>query len=773
MAHPLVYHSSLTMNLNSVIFPKMAKKSLKTGKNKLNNMREILLGLLFSYIFVSGAFAQEAAYLTADSEPWDKTAILQAFTTVYGSEGTGWSKFIYGTSASTIFTSGRKLVFIEGGNTNTSMMKDFLNDNWTSISTWVNQGNSLIVDAATNEDLGNFEIGSSGIFSNRVLLATMVAASPTHPILLNAAYPAYSAGNYSGNFVAHNVITGSYSSSIFTCSGGNTMVEKTMGLGRMIVSGCTLPWYYAGNSGWNPQPQMQNLLNSLLSWAKDLSSISVRRVITISTVNLSKTYGSDYTFSGTEFILKGALAPGESITHVDLTSNGASASAGIGNFEISAENATGDGGFLASNYDIKYTSAGKLTVDPSELTITADAGQSKVYGETDPRFTFTASGFKNGQDVSVISGSLSRVAGENPGTYSFTPGDLASMDYTINILPAKFTVTKALLTVTAENKSKTYGDINPTLVITYSGFKGSDDKRVLNEVPSVSTTAVKYSSPGIFSITPAGGSDDNYLFTYAEGTLTINKASLTFKADDMTRDYLTSNPEMTFTISGFVNGETRSSLDLMPSIQTDAFQSSNAGTYSITLYGGSDSRYNFIFRDGIMTIDKIPQTITFSGIPEKMLVKDVYHMSASSTSGLPVLFESVNSGYASVLGNECTGLSRGTAEIRAYNPGDQNYLAAEIFADIAIISTHKEILHLFSPNNDGINDKWEIPDLDSYGKCDIIIFNRWGKEVYANKSYDNLWDGTSNGSPLHDGAYYYFIKSQNLGTITGTINIVR
>ena len=695
MAHPLVNCSSLTMNLNSMKFPKMTKKSLKTGKNKLNNMRKILLGILFSYVFVSGAFAQEAAYLTADSEPWDKTAILQAFTTVYGSEGSGWAKFMYGTSASTIFTSGRKLVFIEGGNTNTSMMKDFLNDNWTSISTWVNQGNSLIVDAATNEDLGNFEIGSSGIYSNRVLLATMVAASPTHPILLNVTYPAYSSGNYSGNFVAHNVITGSYSSSIFTCSGGNTMVEKRMGLGRMIVSGCTLPWYLAGNSGWNPQPQMQNLLNSLLSWAKDLSSIRVRPVITISTVDLSKTYGTDFTFSGTEFILTGALAPGESITHVDLTCNGTSASAGTGNFEISAKNATGDGGFLASNYDITYTSTGKLIVDPAELT------------------------------------------------------------------------------VTAENKRKTYGDINPTLSITYSGFKGSDDKRVLNEVPSISTTAVQYSTPGIFSITPAGGSDDNYLITYVEGTLIINKASLTFKADDLTRDYLTSNPEMTFTISGFVNGETRSAVDLTPSIQTDAFQSSNAGTYAITLSGGNDNRYNFIFKDGTMTIEKIPQTITFSGIPEKMLVKNVYLMSASSTSGLPVLFESVNNGFASILGNECTGLSCGTAEIRAYNNGDQNYLAAEIFADIAIISTHKEILHLFTPNNDGINDKWEIPDLDSYGKCDIIIFNRWGKEVYATKSYDNLWDGTSNGSPLHDGAYYYFIKSQNLGTITGTVNIVR
>ena len=280
------------------------------------------------------------------------------------------------------------------------------------------------------------------------------------------------------------------------------MVEKTMGLGRMIVSGCTLPWYFSGSSGWNPQPQMQNLLNSLLSWAKDLSSVSIKRSITISTIDLSKTYGTDFTFSGTEFILTGTLAPGESVTHVGLTSNGTSASAETGAYKISAENATGDGGFLASNYDITYTSAGKLTVDPSLLTITADEDQSKVYGDADPRFTFTVSGFKNGQDISVITGGLSRIAGENAGTYSFIQGDLTSRNYTIKILPAKFTVIKAQLTVTAENESKTYGDINPALAIGYSGFKGSDDSRVLNVAPSVSTTADQFSNPGIFSILP-------------------------------------------------------------------------------------------------------------------------------------------------------------------------------------------------------------------------------------------------------------------------------
>jgi len=156
-----------------------------------------------------------------------------------------------------------------------------------------------------------------------------------------------------------------------------------------------------------------------------------------------------------------------------------------------------------------------------------------------------------------------------------------------------------------------------------------------------------------------------------------------------------------------------------------------------------------------------------------MLMRDTYEMVASSTSGLTVLFESVYPQFATVTGNQLTGIERGTATIRAYSPGDQNYLAAEAFASVEIITTHKDILHLFTPNNDGFNDTWEIPDIASYGICDVRIYNRWGKLVYANKDYDNLWDGTSDGSPVPDGAYYFILNTQNSGTIAGTVNIVR
>jgi gliding motility-associated-like protein len=82
-------------------------------------------------------------------------------------------------------------------------------------------------------------------------------------------------------------------------------------------------------------------------------------------------------------------------------------------------------------------------------------------------------------------------------------------------------------------------------------------------------------------------------------------------------------------------------------------------------------------------------------------------------------------------------------------------------------------MYLFTPNNDGINDLWELPLLSTWGKCDVRVFNRWGKLVFASPDYHNEWNGTSDGSPVPEGAYYFIIKTENNGIIKGTINLVR
>jgi OOP family OmpA-OmpF porin len=86
--------------------------------------------------------------------------------------------------------------------------------------------------------------------------------------------------------------------------------------------------------------------------------------------------------------------------------------------------------------------------------------------------------------------------------------------------------------------------------------------------------------------------------------------------------------------------------------------------------------------------------------------------------------------------------------------------------DVKIIEENENIFipELFTPNNDGYNDEFEIK-LSGYEKCNIYIYNRWGNEVYQNKMVDvsnhtrfNAWDGTFKNKKLPTGTYYYLIE---------------
>lgn len=63
----------------------------------------------------------------------------------------------------------------------------------------------------------------------------------------------------------------------------------------------------------------------------------------------------------------------------------------------------------------------------------------------------------------------------------------------------------------------------------------------------------------------------------------------------------------------------------------------------------------------------------------------------------------------------------------------------------------------FSPNGDGLNDSFEISDLAP--GTQLIVFNRWGNEVYADAAYKNDWTGTNaSGQPLSDDTYYCVLR---------------
>ncbi|HEY0356071.1 MAG TPA: PKD domain-containing protein, partial [Flavisolibacter sp.] len=84
------------------------------------------------------------------------------------------------------------------------------------------------------------------------------------------------------------------------------------------------------------------------------------------------------------------------------------------------------------------------------------------------------------------------------------------------------------------------------------------------------------------------------------------------------------------------------------------------------------------------------------------------------------------------------------------------------------------IPNTFSPNGDGVHDKWVIKYLESYPGATVEIFNRYGQPVFKSVGYSTPWDGSYKGKPLPAGTYYYLINPKNgRKQMSGFVDIIR
>ena len=95
-------------------------------------------------------------------------------------------------------------------------------------------------------------------------------------------------------------------------------------------------------------------------------------------------------------------------------------------------------------------------------------------------------------------------------------------------------MSKAPLTVTADNKSKVYGAALPALTESYSGFVNGDTAANLTTQPTLGTTATANShvSGSPYAITAGGAANTDYTISYVTGALTVTPVPLTITADD-------------------------------------------------------------------------------------------------------------------------------------------------------------------------------------------------------------------------------------------------
>ncbi|WP_138476073.1 T9SS type B sorting domain-containing protein [Dyadobacter bucti] len=80
--------------------------------------------------------------------------------------------------------------------------------------------------------------------------------------------------------------------------------------------------------------------------------------------------------------------------------------------------------------------------------------------------------------------------------------------------------------------------------------------------------------------------------------------------------------------------------------------------------------------------------------------------------------------------------------------------------------------NIFTPNNDGRNDTWEIINASEYKNFEVRVYNRWGEVVFYSKEYSHPWNGIYRGALVPSGVYTFKITSDRQLTKTGTITII-
>jgi hypothetical protein len=353
------------------------------------------------------------------------------------------------------------------------------------------------------------------------------------------------------------------------------------------------------------------------------------------------------------------------------TANKASA---IGEYEITAS----DG--KAMNYQLSYN-AGKLTVTPAALTVTAFS-KSRKYGEENPEFDYSISSTKLNTDKFTSLPVLDCLATKTSpvGTYDINVSRAVMPNYEISYVGGILTVEKGKLEISAKSYSRLYGEENPVFEVDYSGFVNNESEDILSVKPIITCKANKDSNAGQYPILVSGAKADNYELAYNDGMLTINQCQLVISTKDYSRRYGEENPVFEISYQGFVNGENESYLLKKPDIMCAANTTTDVGEYPITLSGAESDNYLFIYNNGKLTITIAEQEIVWVQEFDNILVGDQIELIAYATSGLPIEYKlsdkSLASSYSANGRVYLDCLKEGTLVIRALQEGNKNYYAA-------------------------------------------------------------------------------------------------
>lgn len=340
--------------------------------------------------------------------------------------------------------------------------------------------------------------------------------------------------------------------------------------------------------------------------------------LTITAQTNTKTYDASTTASATPSVT--GLLGSDSASNLSETYDTATAGSGK---TLSVASYTINDGNSGGNYSVSTLDDTTGVINTQALTITA-SDFSKIYDAS--AFSggngVTYSGFVTGEDSSVLGGTLSyggtSQGATGVGSYVIAPSGLTSPNYAITFVNGTLTVTQAALTVTADDQTKVYGNANPSLTASITGFVGGETLGTSDVTGSavLSTSATTNSNVGSYAITAATGTlaSTNYSFgTFTDGTLSITQRPITVTAQSNSKVYDGTTAASTAPI---ITSGTLAGSDTASFIET--YDTKNVGTSKTLTPSGSVSdsnsgaNYNVTFVNDTTGVITAP-TLTVSG----------------------------------------------------------------------------------------------------------------------------------------------------------------
>jgi filamentous hemagglutinin family protein len=271
------------------------------------------------------------------------------------------------------------------------------------------------------------------------------------------------------------------------------------------------------------------------------SSAGLTATINPKELTLSGLFGTDRRYDGTTVDALTGTATlhglvGDETLNVGNTLTGTLSSANAGSRSVTTAINLADGSGLASNYTLTQAILPNVTISRALLTVTGLAGTDRTYDGTKVDTltgTATLHGLVGDETLTVGNAATGTLSSADVGSRGVTTAltlvdgsGLASNYELAQPTLANVNISKALLTVTANDAQRSVGAPNPPFTATTTGYVAGEGASVLGGQLSFTTPATKDSPVGIYGISASGLEAANYSFQYVDGHLSIVPSGL-------------------------------------------------------------------------------------------------------------------------------------------------------------------------------------------------------------------------------------------------------